>query len=134
GPGRGLQVPGPQRQPQAETAPTFAGQVGGVRRLRVASLGNIAPSHTFLGPISSEGRRIGIGGRAVEEAQATEQFRPKFVVARLQVPQGLRTETQQESSQRVTMREIVQTQQRWDQTVVAKALSVLDPTLTGHDG
>src|SRR5439155_46850 len=63
-----------------------------------------------------------------------KQFRPKFVVARLQVPQGLRTETQQESSQRVPMREIVQTQQRWDQTVVDQALSVLDPTQTRHDG
>src|SRR5438552_15764889 len=31
------------------------------------------------------------------------------------------------------MRQIVQTHQRWDQTVVDQALSVLDPTQTRHD-
>ena len=102
--------------------------------MHVAPLGNIAARHTFLRPIGHKRGGVGVHRRAVERAQAPEEFFPKFVVRRFDVSQGLRAKTQQESPQGVSMREIVQTQQRRDQSVVDQALSVLDPTQTRHDG
>ena len=90
--------------------------------------------HPFLRPISHERGGIGIDGRAGQRAQAAEQFCPQFVVGRFQASQGLGAKTQQESSQRVPMREIVQAQQGRDESVVDQALSVLDPAQTRHDG
>jgi|GEM_PF-5550621 len=77
----------------------------------MAPLGNIAPCHPFLSPGGEERGRVGIHGRAGEQAQATEQLRSKFVVGRFEAPPLPRAKAQQESPQRVLMREISETQQ-----------------------
>ena len=130
----GMNIPGPQLHPQAEATSPFAGKNRSVGGLPVASLGNIAPRHAFLGPIGHERRRIGIDHRAVEHTQPSEEFGAKFVVGCFETPQGVRTETQQEGPQGVAMRKVVHPQQRRDESVVDQALSVLDATQARHDG
>ena len=129
-----MDIPAPELYAQAEATAAFAGQERSVRRLPVPSLGHIAASHTLRRAVGDQCRRIGIDGSTVEEAQAAEEFRPKLVVGRLQIAQRLRAEAQQEGSQCAAMRKVVQTQQRWDESVVDQALSVLDATQAHHDG
>src|SRR6516225_7081806 len=129
-----MNIPGPQLHPQAEATATFAGHQGCVRRLRVASLGNVAPRYALLRPVSHQRRRIGIHDGAVEEAQAVKKFRAKFVVGPLQGAQGLGAKTQQEGAQRIPMGKFFEPQQRGNESVVNQALGVFDAPQTRHDG
>jgi hypothetical protein len=100
----------------------------------VTALGNITPRHPFLGSIREERGGIGIDDSAVAHVQALEKLGAKFVVGSSEAAQRLRIEAQQKRPQRVAMRKIVQAQQRWDESLVNQALSVLDAPQSGYNG
>jgi hypothetical protein len=84
--------------------------------------------------IGHQGGGVGVNDGTVEHIKATEEFTAQFVVSRLQAAQGLGAETQQKSSQCIAMGKIVQTQKRWNQSVVEQALSVFDASQADHNG
>ena len=95
--------------------------------------GDVPSRRAFLRSISDQTRRIGIDNRALLESQSMEEFGPEPVVRGLQTAEFLRTKTKEKASQSISMRKVVQAQQRRNQTVVNQALSVLDATDAGHN-
>lgn len=129
----GTDIAWSQFHAEAQSSSIFAGNEWCVGRLAVTPLGHIAPSYPFLRSISDQACGIGVDHSAVKQAESMEEFRPQFVVGRLETPEFSATKAKQKGSQRVPMWEVVQAQQRRNQSIVNQTLSVLDPADAGND-
>jgi hypothetical protein len=83
--------------------------------------------------VGHQGGGVRIDDGAVAEPQAFHQYRPEFVVSRLEAPELCRLEAPEEGPQGVSVREIGQAQQGRDQSIVDQRLNVLDPTDASDD-
>jgi hypothetical protein len=96
-------------------------------------LGDVARSRSFRRSVSNQCGRVGIDNGTVKDFQTLEKLSSQSIVCRLQASQLARTETPQECSQRIAVREVGKTQNGWDQSVVKQRLGVLDAANSNDD-
>ena len=94
---------------------------------------NISSSNAFLSAVGQQSGRIGIHNRAVLQFQPIEEFASQSVVRRLELRKFLRAKPPEKFPHRVTVRKIIKPEQRGNQAIVNKTLSVFHATNTSYD-
>ena len=124
-PRTGMNIAGPKVHAQRKPHSSFAGDHRRIRRFSTV-LSIESHRRSFLSAKHGQGGGIGIDARAVLKAHGWKQPAPELVVRRLQTPQMFGSKPMQEISQRFSMREYWQSQQRRQKAVGNERLGIFD--------